>query len=87
MQRWVRPTLCPQTPAGNNTAVVGGMPPSTGWEAAKKAEQVCGGFTEVTAELDPERGARDQQVEKEGRASKQREQRGQKRSERDGRRF
>lgn len=48
------------------------MPPSMGWEAAKRAEQVCGGFTEVTAELDPERGARDQQVEKEGRASKQR---------------
>ena len=41
----------------------------------------------MTAELDPERGARDQQVEKEERASKQRERRGQKRSERDGRRF
>lgn len=39
----------------------------------------------MTTELDPEGGARDQQVEKKGRASKQREQRGQKqRSERDG---
>ena len=56
----------------------------TGWEAAKRAERVCGGFTEVTAELDPERGARDQQVEEEGRASKQRERRGQKQSEREG---
>lgn len=64
MQRWVRPTLCPQTPAGNNTAVTGGVLHSTGWEATNRSEQICGSFAEVTSELDPERGARDQQVEK-----------------------
>ena len=87
MPRWVRPTLYPQTPVGNNAAVVGSVPPSTGWEAAKRSKQICGSFAEVTTEPDPERGARDQQVEKKGRASKQREERGQKQSEKDGSRF
>lgn len=38
-QRWTRPSLCPQTPAGSNTAVTRDGLPGTGWEAAERSEE------------------------------------------------
>lgn len=72
IQRWARHSPCPQTLVGNNTAVMDGVYQTLGKEQRRRRPE------EVTTELDPEGGDGVHQEEKKGKASKQREQHGQK---------